>query len=290
MKPQRIGDITVNRLVEVEGPLFDAAVLLPDSSPEAFRAQANWLAPQFYDLEGDNMLMSIHAFVVRTPHHTILIDTCCGNDKNRPARPDFSMLDGPFLENLQGLGVAPEAVDFVMCTHLHFDHVGWNTRLDDGEWVPTFPNAKYLFSRADVDHFENMDPDGNHSESYRDSVLPVIAAGQAVVIDSDHALDDTVWIEPAPGHTPGNYCVRVASGDTGAVFSGDVLHHPVQCAHPEWSSRACIDPDQSRITRAAFLDNYAETDTTVFAAHFPGPTAGTVVTGGENLRFRLRGD
>ncbi len=298
MKPQTIGEITVSRVVEMEGFLFtDGPKWFEKADSEAFRAEKDWLAPYFYDMAQDTMIMSIHSFVVQTPHHTILVDTCCGNDKNRPSRQAQHMLDTPFLDDLRATGVAPEEIDFVMCTHLHFDHVGWNTRLQDGEWVPTFPNAKYLFSRADYEHFQSMPEAGtsaalssaadNSFLSYRDSVLPVVEAGQAVIIETDHALDDTVWVEPAPGHTPGNFAIHVASQGRDAVFSGDIMHHPIQLAHPDWASRACIDKDMANASRRSFLDKYAETDVAVFAAHFATPTAGRIVAGKEEFRFQV---
>ncbi len=253
-----------------------------------FKANADWLAPHFFDPVREQIIISIHAYVLKTPHHTILVDTCMGNDKNRPARQIFHMRSGSFLEDMRAAGCAPEEVDYVMCTHLHADHVGWNTRLQDGAWVPTFANAKYLFAREELEYFANLPEDGNHCEAYRDSVLPVIQSGQAVTVETDYALDDQVWLEPSPGHTPGHYSVRIASKGEEAVFSGDLMHHPAQCAKPEWISLACIDAERSRATRRAFLDRYAESGVTVFAAHFASPTAGHIVADGDKLKFRVR--
>lgn len=298
MQPQTIGDITISRVVEQEGFLFtDGPKFFEKAHVEAFRAEQDWLAPYFYDLDSDAMKMSIHSFVVRTPRHTVLIDTCCGNDKNRPLKPAQHMLNTTFLDDLQAQGVTPEDVDFVMCTHLHFDHVGWNTRLLDGRWVPTFPNAKYIFSRADYAHFQEMpEPDTpaarsaaaeSSVQSYEDSVLPVVEAGQAVMVENDYAIDDTLWIEPAPGHTPGNYAVHAKSRDARALFSGDIMHHPIQCAHPDWASRACIDHARSNATRLSFLERFTDTDIAVFAGHFATPTVGRIVAGGNAFRFHV---
>jgi len=147
MIPQTIGDMTVSRIVEYEGPIFPPGFLFPDADDETLRANADWLQPAFIDPETGHLIMSFHSYVVRTPRHTILVDTCLGNHKHRPQRDFWHMRDGPYLADLAAMGIAPEDVDFVMCTHLHVDHVGWNTRLVDGRWVPTFPNARYLFGR-----------------------------------------------------------------------------------------------------------------------------------------------
>lgn len=296
MKRQTVGDIEISRIVEMEGALFsEGAKFFEQARREDFLAEAEWLAPHFYDVEADTMIMSVHAFVVRTPKHTILIDACCGNDKDRPGRPDIHRLETGFLDDLRAAGVAPEDIDMVMCTHLHFDHVGWNTQLVDGRWVPTFPNAKYIFSRADYEHFQTMPEPGSPAAasaaaemsvlSYNDSVLPVVEAGQAVIVESDHSIDDTLWVEPAPGHTPGNFSIHMLSQGREALFSGDIMHHPIQCAHPDWPSRACIDHDMSNKSRRALLDKYAETDVSVFAAHFASPTAGRIVRGKREFRF-----
>lgn len=298
MERQTIGDLTVSRVVEQEGFLFtEGEKFFENAHVEAFRAEKDWLAPHFYDLDSDAMKMGIHSFVVKTGHHTVLIDTCCGNDKNRPLKPGQHMLNSTYLDDLQAQGVAPEEVDFVMCTHLHWDHVGWNTRLLDGRWVPTFPNAKYIFSRADYQHFQQMPEPGTQAalsaaadssvQSYEDSVLPVVQAGQAVMVDTDYAIDDTLWIEPAPGHTPGSFAVHAKSRDARALFSGDIMHHPIQCAHPDWASRACVDPAQSNATRKTFLDRYAETDISIFAGHFATPTVGRIVAGEQAFRFHV---
>ena len=276
VKTQTIGGVTVSRVVEMEGPDFDPAFILPDSSAEVFDAHRDWLAPHFYDYGAGKLILSFHSYVVRTRRHTILVDTCAGNDKNRPTRPFYHQRQGPFLDDLRAAGVAPEAVDYVFCTHLHSDHVGWNTRLENGRWVPTFPNATYVFGRTEFDSFGDLADDGNHAAAYQDSVLPIVEAGRAALVETDFALDDEVWLEPSPGHTPGHYCVRLASHGSQGVLSGDVMHHPVQCARPDWISLACMDAEASRKMRLSFLERYADTDVTVFPAHFAAPTAGRI--------------
>ena len=252
MKPQRIGAFTVSRVMEFEGPIFAPDFLFPDADAATIRANADWLMPSFIDPDSGRLIMSFHSYVVRTPRHTIVVDTCLGNDKHRPAREFWHMRRGSYLQDLAAMGVAPEQVDFVMCTHLHVDHVGWNTRLVDGRWVPTFPNARYVFARTELAHWQDAaasDPGEpvNHG-SYQDSVLPVGEAGQAVLVENDHQIEDGIWLEGAPGHTPGNVMVRLRSGGDDAVLTGDTIQHPVQLARPDWSSRFCDDLDLSRQT------------------------------------------
>ena len=278
MRPLSIGDITVSKLVEAEGPFMEPTRVMPDATSDVFEAHRSWLAPHFHDYAQNLMIFSFHSYIVKTPHHTIVVDTCVGNHKDRHL-PEWHQLNTPYLDDMRAQHVAPEDVDYVMCTHLHGDHVGWNTQLSDGRWVPTFPKAKYLFSKGDWAHYENI-KEGDHGyESWTDSVLPIMEAGLAELVETDFALDDTVHLAPSPGHTPGHYCVHLKSKGQEAVMSGDLMHHPVQCVRPDWSSNFCADPDASRVTRLAFVDRMAEHDVTVLAAHFAGPTAGHIVHG-----------
>lgn len=292
MIPQTIGDMTVSRIVEYEGPIFPPGFLFPDADDETLRAHADWLQPAFIDPDSGHLIMSFHSYVVRTPRHTILVDNCLGNHKHRPQRDFWHMRDGPYLADLAAMGIAPEDVDFVMCTHLHVDHVGWNTRLIDGRWVPTFPNARYLFGRRELEHWQSVAAAGsvesvNHG-SYQDSVLPVVEAGQAVLVDDGHTLDDGIWVEDAPGHTPGNAMIRLKSAQGNAVLTGDTIQHPLQLARPDWSSAFCDDPVLSRESRTRLIEAAADTDTLVLTGHFPDPVAGRIVSAtGGGFRFRF---
>lgn len=295
MQQLQFGDITVDRVVEAEGLGFPPEFLLPDSDMAAIRACDPWILPQFFDPESGRFIQSVHAYVIRTPRHTILIDTCVGNQKDRPSTRGWHRMDTAFLSDLARLGVTPADVDFVMCTHLHVDHVGWNTQLVDGRWVPTFPNARYLFHRTEIEHWETHGdyvPEGGASSDgfYEDSVLPVFEANQAELIDSDFDLDHLIHIEPTPGHSPGHICIHLAAatadGRKEAVFAGDLLHHPVQCAHPEWNSRFCWDADMSAATRKRFVERHAERDVLVLPAHFAAPTWGRIEDGGKGAGGR----
>jgi len=286
MKTIEVGDITIDRVLEYEGPIFKLDFLLPDVPPGLLEANTDWLMPRYVDPETGNVVLSIHSLILRTPRHTILIDACVGNDKERPERAFWHRAQFPYLRNLAALGLAPEDIDFVLCTHMHADHIGWNTKLLDGRWVPTFPNAKYIFAKREYDYWEaaNRRAPVNHN-SFNDSVLPVVEAGQALLVADDHQIEDGIWLEPAPGHTPGNIIVHVKRNGARALLVGDAVHTPVQFAMPALSSSFCTDPVQSAKTRARIIDRVAETDTVFLTAHFPTPTAGRVVRHKQAFRF-----
>lgn len=295
MTTRRIGETIVTRVYEQMGPGFPAARMLPGWDPEILKEHGGWLSPNFYEAASGKFISSIHSWVIKTRHHTILVDTCCGNGKDRPGFERFHMLDTPYLERLRAAGVAPEQVDYVMCTHLHVDHVGWNTRLLDGRWVPTFPNAKYVFSRVEADYWDpakNKELTPAQAAIFIDSVLPVIAAGQAQVVEmtdqlGDGQICDGLLIEPAPGHAPGHVVLRLLSGGDEGIFIGDVMHHPIQVYRPEWSSGFCADPKQAEASRRRVLEQCCETGALVFPAHFGAPHVGRVRRAGAGYRFEF---
>jgi len=287
MKQIQFGDVTIFRVVELEGANSHrfSQSLFPDLTEEVLAPHRDWLAPHFLEPETGKLVMSIHSFVVRTRHHTILVDTCVGNGKKRNV-PIWHMREGPFLEDLAKAGVQPDSVDYVLCTHLHVDHVGWNTRLVDGRWVPTFPNATYLFAQKEWDYWKDKDGDG-FGEIIGDSVRPIVEANLAQLVDGEHGIDDEASLLPTPGHTPGHVSLRLASGGREAIITGDMLHHPFQCGAPEVTSSFCVDPDQSRATRKAFLERYADSDTTILGTHFAAPTAGRIRSAGDRWKFQV---
>ncbi len=273
----KLGDIAVHRIVESICPDFDALKFFPETTIEDWTRLSNWLAPWAFLPDSGKLILTIQAFLVRTRHHTILVDTCVGDSKQRPQRPFWNMLKlNTFLPRLAAAGVAPADVDYVMCTHLHPDHVGWNTRLRDGRWVPTFPNATYLFTDLEWKAFQALNSQ-KQIPHIVDSVLPVMAAGQVELVRNNFALDDEVWLEPSPGHTPGHVCVHLASQGHHAVITGDCIHSPVQCLQPEWNIHADADATLARTTRRSFLERYCDTNVTVCASHFPEPSFGHVI-------------
>ncbi len=285
MRPHQIGAISVEKVTEYEF-WFEPSDAFPDYDPDIALAHRDWLGPDFFDFSTMRIRSSIHSYVLRTKRHCILIDTCVGNDRDR-VQPMWHQQRGPYLENLTKAGVDPDEVDFVMCTHLHGDHVGWNTRLDNGRWVPTFANAQYIFSKSDYDYFNAARPGDRHYLPMVDAVRPIVEAGKASIVGNDFAIDDEVAIYPTPGHTPGHYCVSLSSAGRLAMLTGDLMHHPIQVNRPDWSSRFCYDPEQSRRTRQRFVDDHADRDVVIFAAHFPGPTAGRIMSTPRGGIFRL---
>jgi glyoxylase-like metal-dependent hydrolase (beta-lactamase superfamily II) len=236
------------------------------------------------------MMFCFQSYVLRTEHHNILVDSCIGNDKNRPHRPTWHRRQGSFLADLARLGVEPEEIDFVLCTHLHGDHVGWNTQLVDGRWVPTFPNAKYIMARTECDFWEQRyreAPDEPRNYAFGDSVLPVLEANRAVLVDTDHEISSGVWFEPAPGHTPGNVVVNVKSNGAAGVLLGDTIHHVLQILEPDWSTFVCEDKAAARASRRAILEKYVDTETLIAPAHFPTPTLGRIVGRDGGFGYRM---
>lgn len=269
--------------------------MLPDVTQAMLTRERSWLEPRFARLDasataaGSMAFLAFHSYLVRTPKHNILVDTCIGNDKDRGGFEGFHMRRTPWLWNLAQAGLTPEQIDFVMCTHLHADHVGWNTRLRDGRWVPTFPNAKYVFGRVEYEHrrsnFER-NPD-NKMGGFADSVLPVVESGQAMMVDSSYALDDTAFLEAAPGHTPGNLLIHLKSRGAGAVLSGDVIHHPIQVVYPECSPVFCEDRAESARYRQSFVRRFADRPELILPAHFSDPSAGRIKTQGSRWAFEF---
>ena len=285
MTERPLGDVTISRIVELNTPDFEPFGFFPDTSQADWDPHLDWLKPKAMDPASGNLYFAMQSYVIRTKHHTILVDSCIGNHKERPHRPNWNMKsDSAYVDGLAAQNLRPEDIDFVMCTHMHFDHVGWNTKLLDGRWVPTFPNATYLFSQKEYDYWK-----AEHAKErlphFEDSVMPIVEAKLAKMVTSDHSLNDEIWLEPTPGHTPDHFAVRLSSGDVNAVFSGDLMHSPIQCRHPEWRARPDYDPQQARETRRGFMDRYCETDMLVCTAHFPLPSAGRVVRRGDAFGF-----
>ncbi|MEZ5816520.1 MAG: MBL fold metallo-hydrolase [Hyphomicrobiaceae bacterium] len=284
-----LGQYTVGRVAELQFPAFPAKEFLPAATDEIIADARRKLPGRITD--DGRVVMSFHSFVLRTGRHTILIDSCCGNDKPRPGREQFDTGKQDFIGGLAALGVAPEDVTHVMCTHLHWDHVGWNTRLRDGQWVPTFPNARYVMAKREYDYWNGVyetsrdKPDNIHAMSFEDSVLPIMRAEKAVLVADDYELDHGISLEPCHGHSPGHVVVNVSSGDQKGVFIGDVIHHPMQILYPDLSCRADFDMDASRITRKALIEKHADAGTIVMPQHFATPSCGRISRVGQGFTF-----
>jgi glyoxylase-like metal-dependent hydrolase (beta-lactamase superfamily II) len=196
------------------------------------------------------------------------------------------MRKGSFLEDLTHAGFPPASIDTVLCTHLHIDHVGWNTHMVDGRWVPTFPNARYLMNRTELQFLRSQIGVAHaETEHIPDSIQPVFDAGLVDFVSRDHRVTDELWLEPTPGHTPGHVSIHIASKGEHAVITGDLMHHPVQCAEPHLRSNFCNDHDQARETRLAFLERYQDRGALVIGSHFADPTAGWITRDGAAWRL-----
>jgi glyoxylase-like metal-dependent hydrolase (beta-lactamase superfamily II) len=278
----RVGEVTVTKIVELEvtgGSRF----ILPQATPEAILL-IEWLRPDFADERG-RLKMSIHALVVETPSRRIVVDTCLGNDKENRRIPTWNRLQTSFLADLAAAGYPRETIDTVICTHLHVDHVGWNTMLAGGRWIPTFPRARYLVGRVEYAHWTTQQELEDMAAVLADSVAPVWDAGLVDLVETDHLLCGEVSLVPTAGHTPGHVSVRIASRGETALISGDFMHHPCQIARPEWSSTADTDPLHAKHTREQMLTQLAETPTLVIGTHFAGRTAGRIVRDGDAFRL-----
>ena len=271
-----VGDLTIHRIVEQEAPLAPALELLADLTPETLAENRSWMKKAGALDDSDMLILCFQSYVVKTPHHTILIDSCIGNDKPRPGRPSWNMkTDDSYMRALAAAGVSVGDIDFVMCTHLHVDHVGWNTRLENGRWVPTFPNARYVFGKGEFDYWTEQNAQAE-VPPFADSVLPIVNANKAEIVRNDYAIGDHVRILPTPGHTPGHVAFAFGKGKDDAVFAGDLVHSPLQMLYPELSPKFDVDPKQAAATRRSFFERYCDTSTLCCTAHFPSPSTGNI--------------
>jgi len=280
MKTWRVGRVEITRIVEVWKWEDDIGMALEGGTPSMVLAQP-WLLPHHVTPEG-RMFINFQAFVLKIGKRRIMIDTCVGADRERQFEV-FTRMRTTFLEDLASIGIAPGDVDTVLCTHLHFDHVGWNTRLVDGRWVPTFPNARYLFSRKEYDHWVMLrETGGYHGVNHlADSVDPVVAAGLVDFITHEHRISDEIRLLPTPGHTPDHVSVLINSGDEQAVITGDVMHHPIQVAMPGHPATFDMDKTAGAKTRVDFVTRFQEKPVLVIGSHFADPGAGYIVRNGD---------
>ncbi len=279
-----VGDLTIHRIIEQETTFLPALDMLPGLAPDVLTDNRAWMQQTGAIDPQDTLILAFQSYVVKTPHHTILIDSCIGNDKPRPTRPKWNMkTDDIYMHALAAAGVGVGDIDVVMCTHLHVDHVGWNTRLENGRWVPTFPNARYVFGKAEFDYWTAQNAKAV-VPPFADSVLPVVDAKKAEIVTNDYQIGDHVRLLPTPGHTPGHVAFTFGRGKDDAVFSGDLMHSPLQARYPELSAKFDVDQAQAATTRRSFLERYCDTDTLCCTAHFPSPSSGKIRRWGDGFR------
>lgn len=278
MHKWQIGDVKVTQIVELTTASLGPH-LLPQATPEVLGA-IDWMHP-FTDAE-DKLVLSVHSLVVESQGQTILVDTCIGNDKPR-TYPRWNKMQNDFLDRFRAAGFSTTRIDTVLCTHMHVDHVGWNTQLVDGRWTPTFANADYLFAQDEWDYWKDQEQE--YGPVIEDSVQPIFDAGKAVLVGQSHQVTDEVVLEPTPGHTPGHVSIHIRSAGEEAIITGDMIHHPCQIKHPDWSTLADTDGRQAALTRWDFLGKYSDQPVLIIGTHFAGPTAGRLVRDGDTYRL-----
>jgi len=282
-----VGEIQVQQIVEQEGPLFPIHSFFPDLSPDRLEENRSWLEPRFLDPASGQLILCIQSYIVRTKHHVILIDSCVGNHKNLPIRPMWHQMQSDRYErNFRANGLTFEDIDYVMCTHLHTDHVGWNTRLENGRWVPTFPNAKYVFADRELSFWTSKaEQDPESCPWVIESVLPIVDAKKVEIVRSDHALDDHLQLVPSPGHTIDHYSVLVGRPGNDALITGDMVHSPIQARYPELGMMSDYDSTIAGETRRRLFGRFCDTSTLMCTAHFPSPSTGRVTRWDDGFRI-----
>lgn len=279
-KRWNIGDIRVTRVLELPPTAFDPAMFIQATRDDVLE-RSDWLCPSFATAEGD-IILHFQAFIIEADGKRIMVDPCIGNDKPR-GHPLLDHLDNPFLERIERAGFPRESIDYVLCTHLHVDHCGWNTMLVDGQWVPTFPNARYLFARGEVD-FAQAETEGDAPAIFADSVKPILDAGLADMVDPGHVIVEGVTLKHTPGHTLSHCSIVLSSQGEEAIITGDVIHHPVQAALPDVSSNFCWDNPTSIATRRGILAHAASQNVMLLVAHFAGSSGVHVKADGDVWR------
>jgi glyoxylase-like metal-dependent hydrolase (beta-lactamase superfamily II) len=286
-----VGRARIVRVEETYGPTYAPIAVFPECTNAILAEHEHWLAPNHFDAATGLIKLSVHSWLLEVGGRKILIDGCCGNNKVKPGRPFWNMLNVPYLERLAAAGARPQEIDFVMCTHLHHDHVGWNTQLSNGRWVPTFPNARYVISKPDFEYYQNLDADPkNHPVemgTFRECVLPIIEAGRADLVTGPHRLNEHIEIVPAPGHSAGHVVFKLASGGAQAVFIGDVFHHLLQVFYPDWNFPKNSDVAQARASRRMVLADCASSGALTLPCHVGAPFAGHIEATASGFRPRF---
>jgi len=290
MRDIRIGDVTISSIIERDGAWRLPSEMFPAYDPEVGARHLDELPGFVYDRVSEKLIITYQTFVIRTPKHTILVDTCTGEDKGYPHPYDFPK--EPWIEGFKRLGLTVEDIDYVFCTHLHFDHTGWNTRLLDGRWVPTFPNAKYLFHRTEWEFWKQeyamgRERPGSEGGPWKMNCEPVVLAGQALLVDDGFTLDDTISLIPTPGHSFHHVCVAISSGGEKAIVTGDLMHHILQVREPEWTTIFDVFPEQAASTRRTFFESVADSGAVLLPIHFPAPTGGHLESGNDGFHYRF---
>ncbi len=285
MKSWLIGDIKVTAIVELKnaGDVIQSSI--PNASIDNVR-RISWLNPNFANPDG-TLNAHTQSFLIESNNLKILVDTCVGNDKKRVDIKQWSSLNTEYLDNLHHAGCDKKDITHVICTHLHFDHVGFNTSLENGKWVPTFPNAKYIFSKKEFEYWSKMPMSEieDDRQGIIDSVLPIVRNNQQLLVKDDFILSEEISFIPTPGHTPNHVSILIKSRGDSALITGDFIHHPCQIEHTDWYTLADTDRKIATKTRKNILQEYSDTDTLVLGSHFSYPIAGHVKKNGNSYIF-----
>jgi glyoxylase-like metal-dependent hydrolase (beta-lactamase superfamily II) len=273
-----IGDVAIHQVIEQELPFLGYKEFFPTLADDVLDENRGWLTPDFLDPITSKIVLRVQSYILRSSHHVMLIDPCVGNHKSRPSRPMWHMLNSDrYQRNLTAAGLTPNDIDYVMCTHLHSDHVGWNTRLENGRWVPTFPNAKHLIADRELAHWTARHKENPEAFPWiTDSVLPIVELGLAKIVNSNHELDDKVRLISTPGHTIDHFSVEVSHQNERAIVTGDMIHSPLQARYPDLGTFADYDSHQAGATRRAMLEKHCDTSTLFCTAHFPVCSVGRI--------------
>jgi glyoxylase-like metal-dependent hydrolase (beta-lactamase superfamily II) len=283
MNQWHIGNVKITRVIETQAPMPGTA-LFADVTPDQIRREAEWLEPWATTPSGE-IIGSFHSLILESQGKKIIVDTCIGNDKDRSHNnPAWTNLKLPFLGDLKRAGYTPDQFDFVLQTHLHVDHVGWNTVLKDGRWMATFENATYLIGGTEWDFYSRFEALEQRTP-IDDAVRPIVEQERARFVESNYRITDEVWLEPSVGHTPGHHHVHISSGGRHAIITGDLIHHPIQCAYPEWEVGFDNDRALAKKFRRAFCEQYADRDVLIFGSHFATPSCGKIVRHGNAFRY-----
>jgi len=280
-------DITIHPVVEQQAPFFDVFEFFPTLTKELLEENRSWLQPAFIDPASGKVVLCVQGFIIKSAHHNILIDSCVGNDNPRPARPLWNLMKSDrFEQGLAAAGLTVNDIDYVMCTHLHVDHVGWNTRLENGRWVPTFPKAKYIMADRELAYWTQKEKDDPSGVPWiTDSVLPIVEAKRVQIVKSDFAFNESIQFIPTPGHTIDHYSVLVGRPGQDALITGDMIHSPIQGKYPELGMRADYDSRAAGQTRRQVFDRFCDAATLMCVTHFPSPSTGRVRRWGDGYKF-----
>ena len=276
----KIGDVTIHKIMELVGGGAGVRALLPNATAEEI-VKLQWLVPDYAEPNGD-LKLTVHSWLVRTPKLNILVDTGVGNGKLNRSRPHWIDRKGDYLRRLEEAGCTADSVDLVICTHLHVDHVGWNTSLDDGKWVPTFPNARYLFGAQEYRYWEKNSRSEEEAAVFADSIYPIFSAGLVDFVEPNDSACEELRFIATPGHSAGHMSLIVSSNGQDAVLAGDVAHSPCQFARLDWSSVVDFDGEQASRTRRELAWKFADTSTLIFGGHFD---PGRLVSAGDAFKM-----